>query len=106
MEYEEREDEFDIVSLFLDSAQRLRSQLTFLVEFQEDESEIALRKMKAEEEEIDILSGMDTGAQEDDQRGMVNGDDDEEAAWATGEPDEDEAGWRMKLWMEDDDLMM
>lgn len=73
---------------------------------QEDESEIALRKMKAEEEEIDILSGVDTGADQDNQRGTVNGDDDEEMTWATEDPDEDEAGWRMKLWMEDDDLML
>lgn len=62
--------------------------------------------MKAEEEEIDILSGVDTGAQEENQRGPANGDDDDETTWATEDPDEDEDGWRMKLWMEDDDLMM
>lgn len=62
--------------------------------------------MKAEEEEIDILSGVDTAARQDSQRGLVSGDDDEEMMWATDEPDDDEAGWKMKLWMEDDDLMM
>lgn len=62
--------------------------------------------MKAEEEEIDILSGVDTGAQQDGQRSLVNGDSEEDAMWALDEQDEDEAGWKMKLWMEDDDMLM
>lgn len=62
--------------------------------------------MKAEEEEIDILSGVDVEARDDGQRGFIHPEDDEETAWAMDEPDEDSADWRMKIWMEDDELLM
>jgi len=81
VEYEEREDEFDI----------------------EDESEMALRKMKAEEEEVDI-----EGLAEDDTVQSVElmqrlGEDDPDIAWAMEEPDDDMRGWKMKIMMEEED---
>ncbi|KAI0317746.1 quinon protein alcohol dehydrogenase-like superfamily [Amylostereum chailletii] len=81
VEYEEREDEFDI----------------------EDESEIALRKMKQEEEEVDVESGVDVDGESE--GGRVNGEQDEDLTWAEDEPDEDGRGWKMKLVMEDDDML-
>ncbi|KAI0922003.1 hypothetical protein AcV5_000551 [Taiwanofungus camphoratus] len=79
VEYEEREDEFDI----------------------EDESELALRKMKAEEEEVDIDGLVENDAAiEHLQR---SAEDDEDITWAMEEPDNDSRGWRMKTFIEDED---
>ncbi|THH01764.1 hypothetical protein EW026_g1002 [Hermanssonia centrifuga] len=80
VEYEEREDEFDI----------------------EDESEQALRKQKEEEEEIDI-----NGAEEKGDRGDYwNGEEDEDIAWADDEPDDDLPGWKLKVIMEEESDIM
>ncbi|TFY80416.1 hypothetical protein EWM64_g3606 [Hericium alpestre] len=82
VEYEEREDEFDI----------------------QDESELAMRKRKQEEEEVDIESGVDDGAQGiDAMRVDGNGED---IAWAESEPDEDMQGWKLKVLMEDESDVM
>ncbi|KAG6836920.1 hypothetical protein H0H93_001286 [Arthromyces matolae] len=78
VEYEEREDEFDI----------------------EDEEEIMKRKMKAEDEEVDI----DTLVEETSQhKHLPDGMDaeDEDSMWATC--DRDDAGeFKMKIFMQDD----
>ncbi|KAA1466074.1 WD40 repeat-like protein [Dentipellis sp. KUC8613] len=81
VEYEEREDEFDI----------------------EDESELALRKMKEEEEEVDIISGIDDGKNGVGDAMRVDGQD-EDATWADEEGDGDVEGWRMKIVVEEDGM--
>lgn len=60
---------------------------------------LAERKMKQEEEEVDILTGND--AEEVVENPRVNGDE-EDIAWADDEPDEDIRGWKMKIVMEDE----
>jgi COMPASS component SWD1 len=60
---------------------------------------LAERKMKQEEEEVDILTGND--AEEVVENPRVNGDE-EDVAWADDEPDEDVRGWKMKIVMEDE----
>ncbi|GBE79127.1 Set1 complex component swd1 [Sparassis crispa] len=81
VEYEEREEEFDI----------------------EEESELALRKMKAEEQEVDI-DGLTDDKDEVARRNELqrNDEDDEDVAWATEEPDEDISDWRMRIQVEDE----
>ncbi|OSX60574.1 hypothetical protein POSPLADRAFT_1047985 [Postia placenta MAD-698-R-SB12] len=81
VEYEEREDEFDIS--------------------QEDESELALRKMKAEEEEVDILGLAEDPVLPAEALQRIN-EDDPDIAWALEEPDDDLSGWRFKVMIEDD----
>ncbi|EMD40979.1 hypothetical protein CERSUDRAFT_121584 [Gelatoporia subvermispora B] len=81
VEYEEREDEFDI----------------------EDGDVLVQRKMKEEEEEIDI-EGLDGNAQAaPDHARVQTGDDDEDVAWALEEPDEDNREWRMRIVIEDEE---
>lgn len=78
--------------------------LTFIAPLQEDESELAQRKQKAEEEEIDI-----TGIEEEEKRGDYwkwNADDDDDIAWADDEPDDDLPGWKFKILMEEESEMM
>ncbi|TFK74390.1 COMPASS complex protein [Pluteus cervinus] len=79
VEYEEREDEFDI----------------------EDAATTAQRKMKAEEREVDVET---VEAEVPPQRIIQNhnGIEDEDLAWAEEEPDDDTAGWKMKLVMDDE----
>ena len=60
---------------------------------------LAERKMKQEEEEVDIFTGND--AEEVVEHPRVNGDE-EDFAWADDEPDEDVRGWKMKIVMEDE----
>lgn len=99
VEYEEREDEFDIVrpprSLF-----RYRS--TDHLESQEDEADIARRKMLEEEEDVDIDGGIvdPTENTADHLRQPTENDDD--YLWATDEPDDDMKGWKMKVLVEDE----
>ncbi|KAI0775475.1 WD40 repeat-like protein [Irpex lacteus] len=81
VEYEEREDEFDI----------------------EDESELARRKQKAEEEEIDIAS---VEEEKQDDYWKWNAEGDEDIAWAEDEPDDDLPGWKFKILMEEDTDMI
>jgi COMPASS component SWD1 len=65
---------------------------------------LAVRKMKQEEEEVDILTGRDA-EEEIVEHPRVNGDE-EDFAWADDEPDEDGRGWTMKIMMEDElDIM-
>ena len=65
---------------------------------------MAERKMKQEEEEVDIFTGR--GAEEEIvEHPRVNGDE-EDFAWADDEPDEDVRGWTMKIMMEDELDMM
>ncbi|KII96041.1 hypothetical protein PLICRDRAFT_35009 [Plicaturopsis crispa FD-325 SS-3] len=87
--YEEREDEFDI----------------------EDESELARRKLKAEEETVDVMSGSSPPADDIDDpflhedHGHGWGEEDaEDAAWADAEKEGDGDGdeWHMRVLMEDD----
>ncbi|TFK43045.1 WD40-repeat-containing domain protein [Crucibulum laeve] len=77
VEYEEKEDEFDI----------------------EDAAVIFARKMKAEEEEVDIDTGSEPVA-----KPIPGGTsaDDEDIAWAEEEPDgDDKLGWAMHVVMDD-----
>ncbi|KAI0773741.1 COMPASS complex protein [Fomes fomentarius] len=84
IEYEEREDEFDI----------------------EDEAEIARRKMLEEEEDVDI-----DGEVEDTTNGVTdpyphqNGENDEDTLWALEDPDDDVKGWKLKVLTEEEDMM-
>ncbi|TFY61031.1 hypothetical protein EVJ58_g4767 [Rhodofomes roseus] len=80
VEYEEREDEFDI----------------------EDESEIALRKQKAEDEEVDIDGLVEDQSSKPADLTQRVADDDEDIVWAIEESDDDHPGWRMKVVVEDD----
>jgi COMPASS component SWD1 len=101
VEYEEKEDEFDIVSICVPFA-AIHSDFTM----QEDESEISKRKMKAEEEEVDV-EGVDLATLPLPQRGLAhdsNGVHDDDIAWADEEADGDVVGWKMKLIMEDDTI--
>ena len=61
---------------------------------------MAERKMKQEEEEVDILTGKDVEEETIDHP-RVNGDEDD-SAWADDEPDEDMRGWKMRITMEDE----
>ncbi|KAJ6627441.1 WD40-repeat-containing domain protein [Mycena sp. CBHHK59/15] len=79
VEYEEREDEFDI----------------------EDETAMIARKMKEEEEEVDIDTVPEAAKPRDVQlHGVLPGDED--VAWADEEPDDDLEGWKMNVIMEED----
>jgi len=80
VEYEEREDEFDV----------------------EDEDILEQRKMKEEEVEVDI-DGIDGAAEVAAERVRAqSGDDDEDAAWALEDPDDDVHEWRMRIIIEDE----
>lgn len=68
---------------------------------QEDESEIARRKMKQEEEEVDVEEIQDEDANSK-QTLQHFGENDEEACWADEDPDDDMRGWKMKLVIEED----
>ncbi|KAH7931415.1 WD40 repeat-like protein [Leucogyrophana mollusca] len=93
--YEEREDEFDIVS----GAWCLY------------ESELALRKKRQEDEKVDIIGGIledrDLGQAvhaHNGHNGLIgNCESDEDLEWADEEPDNDKKGWRMKIIMVDGD---
>jgi COMPASS component SWD1 len=65
---------------------------------------LAERKMKQEEEEVDILAGKDAEEETVDHP-RVNGDEDD-FAWADDEPDEDTREWKMKIMMEDETDMI
>jgi COMPASS component SWD1 len=69
---------------------------------QEDESEIISRKMKQEEEYVDIEMGVDISEVAP---VRTNGNVDDDAIWAEDEDDEDVVGWKMKLVMENDEDM-
>ncbi|EIN10220.1 WD40 repeat-like protein, partial [Punctularia strigosozonata HHB-11173 SS5] len=77
VEYEEREDEFDI----------------------EDEAEIARRKQIAEEFEVDIDGMNEEQVQE---HTVLDGDNEEDSAWAEEDADDDVRGWKMKTVMEEE----
>ncbi|TDL29608.1 WD40 repeat-like protein [Rickenella mellea] len=76
VEYEEREDEFDI----------------------EDEEELAERKKKEEDVEVDVADFGDQNAEE-----VIRNGKDEDLLWAEEDPDDDAVGWKMKLIMEPDE---
>ncbi|KAF5388144.1 hypothetical protein D9615_000017 [Tricholomella constricta] len=96
VEYEEREDEFDIVR---SAFSRYRT-LTRRVSGQEDEEEILKRKMKAEDEEVDIDTIVEDAARRDTQLDKMEVED-EELVWADHDAD-DTAEFRMKIIMQDD----
>ncbi|CDO74160.1 hypothetical protein BN946_scf185043.g211 [Trametes cinnabarina] len=80
VEYEEREDEFDI----------------------EDEADMARRKMLEEEEDVDIEGAViDVAAPAADQL-RQSSENDEDVLWALEEPDDDVKGWKMKVLVEDE----
>lgn len=97
VEYEEREDEFDIVS---PRSRRWRGAFLMRCMVQEDEEEILRRKTKAEDEDVDV-DAIEDGAVVVDHAPLM-GEDDDDAVWADGDPDEDVKGWKMKIVMEDD----
>ncbi|KAH9853954.1 COMPASS complex protein [Lenzites betulinus] len=81
VEYEEREDEFDI----------------------EDEADIARRKMLEEEEDVDIEGGAtDVADSAADHIRQPTGENDEDTIWALDEPDDDLEGWKMKVLVDDE----
>ncbi|KAF9076659.1 WD40 repeat-like protein [Rhodocollybia butyracea] len=81
VEYEEREDEFDI----------------------EDEAEILRRKKEAEQEEVDIdtIEGESQIHEPDEVNGSVIGGD-EDTRWADEDADDDVVTWKMRIVMDDD----
>jgi len=83
VEYIEKEDEFDI----------------------EDEQEITARKMRAEEEDVDIEGWDDeTIAADLNPKGNENGNGwEEDTRWAEEHPDADTANWAMRIVMRDDE---
>lgn len=104
VEYEEREDEFDIVSrhsVQLPSGP-LNTDHDATSPLQEDEAEIARRKMLEEEEDVDIEGEPEDVVASAADAARQNGDQDEDTLWALEEPDDDEKGWRMKVLIEDD----
>nr|GAT47739.1 predicted protein [Mycena chlorophos] len=80
VEYEEREDEFDI----------------------EDEADMIRRKMKEEEEEVDVdtVPAPLAKARDAQIHGVVV--DDEDLQWADEEPDDDQEEWTLQPVMEDE----
>ncbi|OSD04175.1 WD40 repeat-like protein [Trametes coccinea BRFM310] len=80
VEYEEREDEFDI----------------------EDEADMARRKMLEEEEDVDIEDAPVDVAPDTSEKSRLHGETDEEVLWAMEEPDDDVKGWKMKVLVEDE----
>lgn len=103
VEYEEREDEFDIVRGTFVLRWRI-SVLTTRCAMQEDEAEIARRKMLEEEEDVDIEGGVEEVVSPADKL-RQNGENDEDALWAMEEPDDDTKTWKMKVLTEDEDTM-
>ncbi|KDQ28785.1 hypothetical protein PLEOSDRAFT_1111940 [Pleurotus ostreatus PC15] len=81
VEYHEREDEFDI----------------------EDEAETTRRKMKREEEMVDI-DGFDDALMQQ-TTPVVAPKDDEDVAWADDEPDDDKPEWKMAIIMVEEDYL-
>ncbi|KAK7060109.1 chromatin binding protein [Paramarasmius palmivorus] len=82
VEYEEKEDEFDI----------------------EDEEITFKRKMKAEEDEVDIDTIEEVNSQIQPQ--PLSLADDEDAIWAETEPDDDCTTWRMRINMDFEDTFL
>ncbi|KAF7331669.1 WD-REPEATS-REGION domain-containing protein [Mycena kentingensis (nom. inval.)] len=80
MEYEEREDEFDIE--------------------REDEADMIRRKMREEDEVVDVDTVPVTKPREVQMHGV--GLNDEDLAWADEDPDEDIEDWTMQPVMEDE----
>ncbi|KAJ7067830.1 WD40-repeat-containing domain protein [Mycena amicta] len=78
VEYEEREDEFDI----------------------EDEADIIRRKMKEEEEEVDVDTVPVTKPRDAQLHGVASNDED--VSWAIEEPDEDVEDWTMQPVLEEE----
>jgi len=68
---------------------------------QVDEEEIAIRKMKAEEEEVDIDSMVEDAAHRN-ARLDRSQTEDEDIAWADQEADKDLGDFKMKITMQDD----
>ena len=70
---------------------------------QEDEAEIARRKMLVEDEDVDVDGMIEVN---------VNGtaehvaEHDEDLLWALDEPDDDYRGWKMKVIIEEEDKDM
>ena len=70
---------------------------------QEDEAEIARRKMLEEEEDVDIESGVEE-VNNTTEHVRQNGENDEDTLWALEEPDDDKK-WEMKVIMDEEDGM-
>lgn len=102
VEYEEKEDEFDIASR---SMCKPTSQSKAQNTLQEDEEEILKRKMKEEEEEVDVdtITG-DTTHQIMQPDGTQF--DDEDIAWAEEDADGDVEEFKMKILMQEDSEML
>lgn len=99
VEYEEREDEFDIVRL---PRSLFHDRRTDQLDSQEDEADIARRKMLEEEEDVDIDGGITDPAENTADHLRQPTENDDDFLWATDEPDDDMKGWRMKVLVEDE----
>ncbi|KAI0079760.1 WD40 repeat-like protein [Panus rudis PR-1116 ss-1] len=80
VEYEEREDEFDI----------------------EDESAAVFKKQQIEDEAVDIFT---MSEEYDKLPPSLPREEDEDLAWADSNPDDDHPGWKLKVLMEEDEDM-
>ena len=72
---------------------------------QEDEAEIARRKMLQEEEDVDVdgmVEGIVDGGAD---HPRLNGETDEDILWALEDPDDDIKGWKLKVLTEEEDMM-
>lgn len=98
VEYIEREDEFDIVRLFELST----CLFCMLNTIQEDEEDIIARKMRAEEDDVDV-DGSDNDSLVTDSHIKPNEKGwQEDLRWADAYPDEDSPNWTMRIIMRDD----
>jgi COMPASS component SWD1 len=61
-----------------------------------------MRKKLQEDEEVDILGGVDDLVDHK-VNGVAGDPDDEDLEWADDELDDDQQGWRLKVIMVDDD---
>ncbi|EGO01504.1 hypothetical protein SERLA73DRAFT_70684 [Serpula lacrymans var. lacrymans S7.3] len=97
--YEEKEDEFDIVSGLTPFVSWVFALECVGGTGEEDESELAMRKKKQEDEEVDVMGGV----MEEEDANVISMDvDDEDVEWADDEPDDDLKGWKMPIVMEDE----
>ena len=67
---------------------------------QEDEVETARRKMKQEEEEVDVEGIFEVANEQNPQVVGLSREDDEDILWADKEPDDDVRNWNMKIIIE------
>lgn len=72
---------------------------------QEDEAEIARRKMLEEEEDVNIDDAVEDAANGAADHYRQSSENDEDLLWALDEPDDDIKGWKLQVLIEDEQEM-